>query len=171
MADQLSQVDATLPGFGPFGTSGKHVFDTSSPAFIRLAALCKLRGEHLALRVGRQYYRPVRLPGAGFASPPAGEIIAWSRILDTLEYLCVVNPHATESRGGDVIVDGTLCPRGTVFEVIANTAHSAAGTGYSGAHPIGATIQVVGQTQTIGPAYLEVRGIPPCEVVIFAKRI
>lgn len=97
--EQQSDPDTSLPGFGPFGTSGKHCFDTSSPAFIRIAALCKVRSGHLALRVGRQYHRPIRLPNRWFELPPAGEIVAWSRILDTLEYLCIVNPHATESRG------------------------------------------------------------------------
>jgi len=170
ISEQVTQVNAALPGFGPFGTSGKHCFDASSPAFVRLAALCKLRGEHLALRVGRQYYREIRLPNTGFIPPEAGEIIAWSRILDTLEYLCVANPHATEDRGGDVIVDGSLSPRGTSFQVIANTAHSAAGAGYAGSHPIGSTIQVQGQSNANEPAYLEIRGIQPCEVVILAKQ-
>lgn len=171
ISDQIGNLNALLPGFGPFGTSGKHSFDPSSPAFVRLAALCKLRGGHLALRVGRQYYRPIRLPGTDFAVPGAGEMIAWSRILDTLEYLCLVNPHATEDRGGDVVVDAALSPRGTVFEVVANTAHTAAGAGYAGTHPVGSTLQVRGQAHRGEPAYLEIRGIPPSEVVILAKQI
>ncbi len=169
--EQLSKQNASLPGFGPFGTCGKHCFDKSSPSFVRIAALCKLRAEHLALRVGRQYYRPIRLPNTWFELPAQGEIVAWSRILDTLEYLCVVNPHATESRGGDVVVDGTLCPPGTAFEVIANTAHTASGKSYAGSHPVDSVIHVVGRQHSYEPAYLEIRGIPPCEVVVLAKRL
>jgi len=168
---QISESDASLPGFGPFGTSGKHCFDTSSPAFVRIAALCRLRSEHLTLRVGRQYCREVRRRDPSFSLPPAGQIVAWSRVLDTLEYVCVVNPHATEKRGGDVIVDATLCPAGTVFEVIANTAHTAAGSAYGASQPVGSTLQVQGQRSPCEPAYLEIRDIPPCEVVVLAKRL
>ena len=121
--------------------------------------------------MGRQYYRPIRLPNTDFVIPGAGEIIAWSRILDTLEYLCLANPHATQDKGGDVVVDAALSPRGTVFEVVANTAHTAAGAGYAGSHPIGSTLQARGQSHRAEPAYLEIRDIPPCEVVILAKRI
>ncbi len=170
ISEQLSGRDTSLPGFGPFGTCGKHCFDTSSPAFVRIAALCKLRREHVALRVGRQYYRKLRLPSGWFDLPGAGEIVAWSRILDTLEYLCVVNPHATQSRGGDVVVDATLCPPGTTFEVIANTAHTAAGNTYAGSHPINSLIQVCGRRVPYEPAYLEIRDVPPCEVVVLTRR-
>ncbi|MEN6575047.1 MAG: alpha-amylase family glycosyl hydrolase [Phycisphaerales bacterium] len=169
--EQLSKQNASLPGFGPFGTCGKHCFDKSSPSFVRIAALCKLRSEHLTLRVGRQYQRALRLPNRWFELPAQGELVAWSRILDTLEYLCVVNPHATQSRGGDVVVDGSLCPPGTVFEVLANTAHTAAGKAYAASHPVGSTLQVVGRRYPYEPAYLEIRGVPPCEVVVLAKRL
>ena len=34
-----------------------------------------------------------------------GEIMAWSRILDDEEALCVLNAHGTDERGADVLVD------------------------------------------------------------------
>ena len=88
---QVADVDAALPGFGPFGTAGSHVFDTTSPSYVRIAALCAARAAHPVLRVGRQYPRQLRLPHTGFEFPAAGEVVAWSRILDRQEALIVVN--------------------------------------------------------------------------------
>jgi hypothetical protein len=79
---QLLEHDQTLPGFGPFGTFDTHAFDTTSQAYRRIEALCATRARHPVLRVGRQYQRAIRVFG-GFALPAAGELIAWSRILDT----------------------------------------------------------------------------------------
>ena len=61
------------PGFGPFGTAGSHVFDTTSPSYVRIAALCAARAAHPVLRVGRQYPRQLRAPRtpASSSRPPA----------------------------------------------------------------------------------------------------
>src|SRR5205807_2469260 len=56
---QLDEQDESLPGFGPFGTAGRHCFDPSSAAYVRIAALTALRKKIAALRVGRQYPRPI----------------------------------------------------------------------------------------------------------------
>ena len=60
---------------------------------MRIAALCAARAAHPVLRVGRQYPRQLRLPHTGFEFPAAGEVVAWSRILDRQEALIVVNPN------------------------------------------------------------------------------
>ena len=65
--------DETLPGFGPFGTFDTHAFDTTSPAYRRIEALCATRARHAVLRVGRQYQRPIRVFG-DFVLPAAGEL-------------------------------------------------------------------------------------------------
>lgn len=52
------------------------------------------RAKFPSLRYGRQYQRPISNFGADFALPLAGELIAWSHILDDEEALCVVNGHA-----------------------------------------------------------------------------
>jgi glycosidase len=101
-------LDLDLPGFGPFGTAGRHCFDEDHPAFRRIAALTALRAEYPALRHGRQYQRAVSFLGRPFALSGGGEILAWSRILDDEELLCVLNPHGEGSRGADVVVDATL---------------------------------------------------------------
>ena len=88
---QVLERDETLPGFGPFGTFDTHAFDPASPAYRRIAALCATRARHAVLRAGRQYQRPIRVFG-DFALPAPGELIAWSRILDTDEAV-VVEPE------------------------------------------------------------------------------
>ena len=125
---QLAQVDESLPGFGPFGTAGSHCFNLTSPAYIRIRALCRVRAQFLILRVGRQYARKIRLPHTDFSFPAAGELIAWSRLLDNQEAVCIVNPNGEATRGGQVFVSPELSPQGTRFVVAVNTAQVAAGT-------------------------------------------
>lgn len=166
---QLHTQDTTLPGFGPFGTAGKHCFDNSSPAYVRIAALAKARAEHAILRIGRQYFRQIRLPGTGFVFPGAGELVAWSRILDNQEAICLVNPNGTAARGGDVVVSAELCPVGTKLTVIANTAQAAAGSAFGGSHPVGSTVEVKRQSDQ-EPAFIEIRDLPPAEVLVLVKQ-
>jgi glycosidase len=172
MDTQLQQQDQSLPGFGAFGVSGKHVFDPSSPAYVRIAALTKVRAQHLVLRVGRQYKRQVRVFG-DFVFPPAGELVAWSRILDDEEAVCIVNPNGGEGavRGGDVVVARELNEADAEFMVVANTAHTmadAAGVVYTGTHPIGSRLQVQGMGDS-QPAYLMIRGVAPAETLVLVK--
>lgn len=172
LATQLAHADTSLPGFGPFGTAGRHCFDTHSPAYVRIRALGAVRKAHIVLRTGRQYARPLRLPGTGFAFPAAGELVAWSRLLDSQEALCVINPNGLAARGGDVVVDAGLWAPGTPFTVIANTAQSAveaAGAAYPGSHPLGSVVTVKGGGDSGEPAYVELRDVAPAEVVILIK--
>ena len=169
LPEQVENVDAALPGFGPFGTAGSHVFDTTSPSYVRIAALCAARAAHPVLRVGRQYPRQLRLPHTGFEFPAAGEVVAWSRILDRQEALVVVNANGEARRGGDIVIAAELSPPGTLYEVIANSAHAAAGGGYSGSHPVGSTL-LVRRNSPIEPAVLELRDAPPAETVVLVRR-
>jgi glycosidase len=170
---QLTSLDNTLPGFGPFGSTGKHCFDHDSPAYIRLAALCHTRARYPVLRIGRQYARQIRV-FSGFDFPQAGELVAWSRILDYQEAVCVVNPNGSANalRGGDVIVAAELWAPGTAFTVVINTAQTAAeaqGGNYTGSHRLGSPITVKGRSHLGEPAYIEIRDVPPAEVLVFVK--
>lgn len=167
---QVNDVDRSLPGFGPFGTAGKHCFDQNSPAYVRLAALCRIRAEYPVLRIGRQYPRQTRIPGTGFVFQQAGELVAWSRILDNQEAVCVVNPNGVAQRGGDVVVSAELWSPGTEFTVVANTSHAAAGGSFAGSHQVGSRITVNGRSDEREPAFIEVRDVPPAEVIVFVKR-
>jgi glycosidase len=166
---QVNQVLDSLPGFGPFGTTGQHCFDPTSPAYVRLAALCRTRAEYPVLRIGRQYPRPLRLPGTGFSFQAGGELVAWSRILDNQEALCVVNPNGEEARGGDVVVAAELWSPGDTFFVVVNTEQAAAGPSYTGNHPVGTKTTVQGRNNAQEPAFLEVREVGPAEVIVFVK--
>ncbi|HEY9665593.1 MAG TPA: alpha-amylase family glycosyl hydrolase [Coleofasciculaceae cyanobacterium] len=166
---QVNSQDTEIPGFGAFGTVGKHCFDRNSPAYVRIAALCRARMEYLILRVGRQYQRQIRLPGTGFEFPKAGELVAWSRILDNQEAICIVNPNGNNSRGGDVVVDANLCPAGTEFTVITNTAQAAQGNSFNGLHPVGSTVPVKRLSDN-GVAFIEIRDVLPAEVLLLVKK-
>jgi hypothetical protein len=101
----------------------------------------------------------------------AGEIIAWARILDDEEMLCVVNGHGKEHRGGDVVVDADL--NGGYqpsLKVILNSAELAAkaqGLNYTGTHPVGEKVPVKSKDQK---AYVEIRELPSSEVLVLTNR-
>jgi glycosidase len=159
-------LDPDLPGFGPFGTAGQHCFDDSHPAYTRIAALAHLRAAYPALRYGRQYLRQTSFLGKPFDFYGLGEIIAWSRILDDEEALCVLNPHGNQSRGADVLVDAGLNPSGSALTVVANTAQAADPEAYSGPYPVGHACRV---KRSGGISYIEVRDIPPSEVLVLTN--
>jgi glycosidase len=168
-AMQGAGVDQSSTGFGPFGTSGLHCFDESNPTFVRVAHLLKVRAETPALRVGRQYQRPLRQFGWETVDYPPGEIIAWSRILDDRETVVVVNSNGTASRSADILVDFNLNPPGSAMVVIGNTSEKAtvsSGDAYRGPYPIGSTVAV--NKTSGGPAYISLRNLDASEVVILS---
>jgi glycosidase len=160
-------LDPSLPGFAAFGTAGQHCFDGNSPAYVRITALVALRQAHPVLRLGRQYLRPISFLGGAFAVYGPGEIVAWSRILDDQEALCVLNPHGAEARGADVVVDVALNPPGSTLTVVLNSAESADPQGYAGSHAVGSTLPVLRTAD--GTAYVEIRNVPPSEVLVLAN--
>ncbi|MGC4031636.1 MAG: alpha-amylase family glycosyl hydrolase [Tepidisphaeraceae bacterium] len=162
----VQQTDSSLPGFGPFGTSGAHAFDPGFSVYKMIAALGKLRKAFPVLRSGRQYLRPIANFRAWFADSPAGELIAWSRILDEDEALIVANPNGSESRGGDVLVAEVLNSIGATFTAIYNSAEAVT-SGYSGPHKNGSTVAV--KTRN-GKAYVEIRDVQPGQVIVFINR-
>jgi hypothetical protein len=166
LREQPAGLALDLPGFGPFGTSGHHCFDEHHPAYVRICALLALRQQYPALRVGRQYQRPISFLGLPFSFYGPGEIVAWSRILDDEEALCILNSHGTNMRGADIIVDASLNPPDNFLTVVLNTAQAADPGGFSGTHPIGSTLPV--KRTTDGAAYVEIRDVPPSEVLVLS---
>lgn len=161
-------VDTNLPGFGAFGTTDCHFFNESHPAYKRIQQLIAVRQNYPTLRYGRQYLRPLRNFGAPFALPSTGELIAWSRILDEEEIICVVNGHGTQLRGGDILVDWALnSSPSSNFTVIANSAQIAQGASYKGSHTLGSPVPVRIEH---GCAFLEIRSIEPSEVLVLTNR-
>ncbi len=177
LGSSANGLDTASPGFGPFGTSGAHAFNENSAAFIRIAALIEVRSSYPSLRYGRQYQRAISNFGSPFALPNPGELIAWSRILDDEEVLCIVNGHGTALRGGDVLIDSDLnSPQAPGdpwsggaphLVVIANTAQTAAGAGYAGSHAIGSGLPVGWRD---GVAYVSIRDVSPSEAILLVNR-
>jgi len=156
-------LDEDLLGFGPFGTAGAHCFDPDSPSYVRIRALLRARREHAVLRHGRQYERETRSGAGTFRRSEAGEAIAWSRILDVEEAVCVISPWSSGSMDVDVTVDAGLNggPEDT-FTVVASTAEAApAGLAVGDGLPV---------QHDNGRAYVAVRGLGPSEVVVVVNR-
>lgn len=164
--------DSELPGFGAFGTVGCHFFDEGFGTYRRIKELIRIRNTYPALRYGREYLRPISNYGGVFGLPRAGELIAWSRILDEEELLCIVNGNGDEHRGADILVDPSLngdCP--CYFKVIGNTAETVSTGNYSGSHRVGEVLPVQDASGTPYPTkYLALRNIAPSEVVVLTNR-
>lgn len=160
-------LDPALLGFGPFATSGQHCFDETHPAFVRLAALNRVRQRFPVLRFGRQYLRPHDIGGHRFV-PGGGSLIGWSRILGGIEALVLVNSNGTQSRQGRVLIDASLNQAGGTMTVIANTAESAAPAGFAGPHRIGTTVPV--EKDPDGATFVTIGQVGPSEVVVLTNQ-
>jgi len=168
--------DGAVPGFGPFGTSGAHLFDRDGAVYQRVQRLCVARATTLALRVGRQYARPATAPGDDpWDGAPVDGLAAWSRIVADQEAVVVVNvrPSAIAPGGPDddaarrsaqILVDGSLNPDGTLFEVVASTAER----DKLATHLDPGSLLPVHHTAR-GAAYLRVTDLPGQEVVVLTR--
>jgi glycosidase len=161
------ELDSDLPGFGPFGTAGAHCFDPDFPTYRRITTLIRARQAFPVLRLGRQYLRPTSIFNRPFEFRGPGEIVAWSRLLSDEEALVVVNAHGTEFRGGDVLVDADLNPEGGEMTVIASTAAAVVPADGSVPHLVGARLPV--KRLADGTAYVEIRDLPPSEVLVLVN--
>ena len=110
------------------------------------------------------------MPGTGFEFPKAGELLAWSRILDGQEAICSVNPNGATARGGDIFVSTELCRTGTEFTVIANTAQAMGdGSRFTGTYSVGSKLRVNGLNQFGKSAFIEAGDVAPAEVLVLIK--
>lgn len=167
LAPSTDAWDNTLPGFGPFGTAGQHCFDEQHGTYRRIAAMNAVRAAFPALRQGRQYLRPIAFLNYPFGVYANGEIIAWSRILDDEEVLCVLNPHGNEARGANILVDAALNSAETEFTVVLNSAQAASPTEFSGTHPTGSSCMV--KRNPDDSAFVEIRELRPSELLLLSN--
>lgn len=158
------EIDTALPGFGPEGTSGSHVFDTHHPAYLRIAAMTKVRKKYPAASRGRQYLRNTRLPWSSYGPAKAGELLAWSRVLDDQEILLLVNTNSTSSqqdsgaRGGRIAIDPNLAGEG--YTIVCNTADLA-----------GAVHEIIPVQYEGATAFIDISPLPPSEVLILVNEL
>jgi glycosidase len=108
--------------FGAFRTAGCHFFDPAHPAYLRIAAIARLRAGSgaagLALRRGRQYARETSAQGFDFTIPAPGKLFAYSRILLEQEVVVAVNPNGALPDGAHVTIDAGLHPEGSSLKVL-----------------------------------------------------
>ena len=103
--------------FGAFETKGCHFFDQDHQAYLRIAAIARVRNRNdqigMALRRGRQYLRETSFLGRPFSIPGSGELVAWSRILFEQEVLVALNTHAEGNRGADITIHSGMHGNGS----------------------------------------------------------
>jgi glycosidase len=160
--------DPNLPGFGPFGTAGRHCFDPHHPAYRRIAALTAARRQFPVLRQGRQYPRPIAASGT-FTPPAPGDLICWSRILDVDEALIVMNGNGTQGAGTrQILIDANLNGANAAMTVVANTSQAANPPAFTGPHPVGSSVQVGKMGD--GTTFVTIQSIGPSEVLVLINR-
>lgn len=157
-AGTQGQLDAEIPGFGPHGTLGKHVFNPKHPLYVRIASLAAVRRDFKPLRRGRQYRRQTSFLSYPFGFYGGGELLGWARLYDDQEVLVVVNTHGRENRGARVVVDAKLSRSG--MKVMCNTNAS------STMCQVGSILPVM---QCHGWNYVYVESVEPCEVLVLAN--
>jgi hypothetical protein len=117
------------------------------------------------MRYGRQYLRAIAdVGGENFGEAVPGHLVAWSRILDDEESVCVVNSNGREERSARVLVDADLNPPGSFMTVALNTSQVA---GVSAPHPVGEAVPV--KRTAFGMAYVEIRGVPASETLLLVN--
>lgn len=101
--------------FGSLQSEGRHFFDETHEIYRFIADVSSLRSQHLALRRGRQYLRPISDSGmAGSFGPPrmiGGQIrsvVPWSQLFANQEILLAINTDADAPRSAWVTVDASL---------------------------------------------------------------
>jgi glycosidase len=125
--------------FGSFRSRNRHFFDENAPGYRIVKDLSRLRARETVLRRGAQYLRQISSDGSEFkvpelqmpawinsmedtsqipVGPPLRCIVAWSRILDETEILCVINTDPTAVLEAWVVVDAGIHSRGRVMSCI-----------------------------------------------------
>ena len=111
-------------GFGSFQSSSKHFFNEENEMYKLISYLCILRKENAALRRGRQYLRQIANEGQSDFYFPAmvdGQlkwVVAWSRIFDSSEIVCMINTDLDHDISVRVTVDNELNPGGSSMQCI-----------------------------------------------------
>ena len=125
------------------------------------------------MRYGRQYFRPISGDGIHFGISTFGAgVLAFSRILQDLEALVVLNTNTQASWSGQVLVDYALNPAQSAYQLLYSNQDDARVTlpGAVVDKAAGAVeIREVDGAVTLGPARALPVTLQPCEVQILAK--
>ena len=97
----------------------EQAFDPTAPFYQAIQKISLVRCSQPALRYGRQYFRPVSGDHKEFGiSTTAPGVLAFSRILSDEEVVVVANTDTQHEASFAVIVDETLHPVGTAYQVL-----------------------------------------------------
>ncbi len=118
--------------FGAFRSRARHFFDEDQTVYRELAKIHQVRRDHIALRRGRQFLRPISGNGVDFGLPhpiqgPMRSIVAWSRIFDEREVLCAINTDPAAASTAFVTVDAGLHAVGESLTCLYSTDNAEAG--------------------------------------------
>jgi len=150
-----------------------NAFDEQQPLYRTVKRLAAVRDGQPVLRYGRQYFRPISSPGGvrfGI-SPFSPGVLAFSRILNDQEILVVANCNTAASWTGEVIVDFSLNPPGSTYEVLFTNKPGAAAPGPVVERSAGSVeIQEVNGSITNGPARVLPVTLQEMEIQILGQR-
>jgi glycosidase len=162
MGSGADAFDDLLPGFGPNGTSGYHVFNENSPWFRALAKLIALRKNHEVLWAGAIHTCPLRVVGDSEFSVSAGAgVVAWTRSADGQRALIVLNNGRLGAASGECQV---ALPEG--FAVNSALSLAAAVSAAEAAQLPPQTVLQVGSVDSAERA-VNVGGIAPFSVQVY----
>jgi glycosidase len=112
--------------FGAFESRGRHFFDETHPVYVALQQILRLRRQHLVLRRGRQFLRPISGDGVTFGLPmmlggTIRSIVPWSRLFADRELLLAFNTDVDQSRTAWVTIDDRLHASGDQLTCLHST--------------------------------------------------
>ena len=112
--------------FGAFRSRQRHFFREDQPTFQAIARILALRKQHLALRRGRQYLRPISGDGIHFGFPtllgdPIRSVVSWSRLFNRQEIVCAINTDPDNEQTAWVTIDNELHRPGTHLTCLYST--------------------------------------------------
>ena len=119
--------------FGAFESRNLHFFDEDGPAYRELAKLLEIRRQHITLRRGRQYLRPISGDGVTFGLPhmignQIRSVVPWSRVFNNQEMLLSINTDYHQPRTAWVTIDDRLHEVGDKLKCIYSTDTDQVGT-------------------------------------------
>ena len=144
-------------------------FDRGHPFFTTIRRISRVRSEQPALRYGRFYFRPISGNGLQFGvSTFAGGVLAFSRVLNDVEVVVVVNTNTQADFVGLVIVDAELNSSGAQLDVLFTNRDSSVKPGtIRSTGP--AEIHEVDGTTSRGPACVAPVTVGPMEIQILGR--
>jgi glycosidase len=148
-----------------------NAFDHQHPFYQAIQKIAAVRNSQPALRYGRQYFRQVSGNGVhfGFSNFPSG-VLAFSRILSDQEVIVVANTNAQNAWQGEVLIDFSINPVGSLYHVLfSNKSNAAAPAPVSEKAPGSVEIQEVDGAVTHGPTRVVRLQLQPMEIQILEK--